>query len=173
MTPINHPPMGSFEGIPCRFMPNTLGRSLLSTSKRCCGMVCRKLTWKTLQENGCSGTLQTRQNSAAAPFCRGRPCTLCLEGAKGVPLNQPQKGTGRISLSGHQRLLNASRSRSPLPAPPRRCERWGGWQGGNKPFESQGSLHYTPEHCLLNGGFLYFGGKSHVSNGQNVSFKKP
>ena len=37
----------------------------------------------------------------------------------------------------------------------------------------QGSLHYTPEHCLVNGGFLYFGGKSHVSNGQNVSFKKP
>ena len=38
----------------------------------------------------------------------------------------------------------------------------------------QGSLHYTPEHCLVNGGFnLYFGGKSHVSNGQNVSFKEP
>ena len=37
----------------------------------------------------------------------------------------------------------------------------------------QGSLLYTPEHCLVNGGFLYFGGKSHVSNGQNVSFKEP
>ena len=35
-------------------------------------------------------------------------------------------------------------------------------------------MHYTPEHCLVNGGVqLYFGGKSHVSNGQSVSFKEP
>ena len=26
----------------------------------------------------------------------------------------------------------------------------------------RGSLHYTPEHCLVNGGVLYFGGKSHM-----------
>ena len=38
-------------------------------------------------------------------------------------------------------------------------------------IQKQGSLHYTPEHCLVNGGFP--GGKSHVSNGQNVSFKEP
>ena len=37
----------------------------------------------------------------------------------------------------------------------------------------QGSLDYTPEHCLVNGGSLYFGGESHVSNGQDVSFKEP
>ena len=35
------------------------------------------------------------------------------------------------------------------------------------------SVYYTPEHCLVNGGFLFFGGKSHVSNGQHVSFKEP
>ena len=33
----------------------------------------------------------------------------------------------------------------------------------------QGSLHYTPEHCLVNGGFpLFWVGKSHVSNGCNM-----
>ena len=38
----------------------------------------------------------------------------------------------------------------------------------------QGSLHYTPEHCLVNGGFpLFWWKKQHVSNGQNVSFKEP
>ena len=42
-----------------------------------------------------------------------------------------------------------------------------------KPTEmQQGSLHYTPEHCLVNGGFL-FGAKSHVSNGQNLSLRSP
>ena len=34
----------------------------------------------------------------------------------------------------------------------------------------QGSLHCTPEHCLVN---VYFGGRSHASNEQNVSFKEP
>ena len=37
----------------------------------------------------------------------------------------------------------------------------------------QGCLHYTPEHCLVNGGFPLFWWKSHVSNGQHVSFKEP
>ena len=38
----------------------------------------------------------------------------------------------------------------------------------------QGSLHYTPEHCLVNGGFPSFLlERSHDSNGQNVSFKEP
>ena len=40
-------------------------------------------------------------------------------------------------------------------------------------LKNQGSEHYAPEHCLVNGGFPYFGGKSHVLNGQNVSFKEP
>ena len=36
--------------------------------------------------------------------------------------------------------------------------------GASKP--KQGSLHYTPEHCLVNGVFHLFGvAKSHVSNG--------
>ena len=37
----------------------------------------------------------------------------------------------------------------------------------------QGSLHYTPEHCLVNDGFPLFWWKKHVSNGQHVSFKEP
>ena len=39
----------------------------------------------------------------------------------------------------------------------------------------QGSLHCTPEHCLVNGGFPLFWLKkpSYVSNRQNVSFKEP
>ena len=44
------------------------------------------------------------------------------------------------------------------------------------PKKKQESLHYTAEHCLVNGGLvvsLYFGGKRHVSNGQNISFKEP
>ena len=34
-------------------------------------------------------------------------------------------------------------------------------------------MHYTPEHRLVNGGFLYFGGKSHVSNGQMYLLRSP
>ena len=35
-----------------------------------------------------------------------------------------------------------------------------------KPQRPQGSLHYTPEHCLVNGGFpLFCWKKQHVSNG--------
>ena len=36
-------------------------------------------------------------------------------------------------------------------------------------------MHYTPEHCNLSMVLFpfYFGGKSHVSIGQNVSFKQP
>ena len=41
---------------------------------------------------------------------------------------------------------------------------------GKRPF-SQGSLHYTPEHCPVNGGVSLFWWN--VSNGQNVSFKEP
>ena len=39
----------------------------------------------------------------------------------------------------------------------------------------QGSLQYTPEHCLVNGGFpLFWWKKQHVSNGcKMVSFKEP
>ena len=37
----------------------------------------------------------------------------------------------------------------------------------------QGSLHYTPEHCLVNGGFPLFWWKKSCSHGQNVSFKEP
>ena len=37
----------------------------------------------------------------------------------------------------------------------------------------QGSLHYTPEHCLVNGGCFFFGGKGYDSNRQNVLFKEP
>ena len=41
----------------------------------------------------------------------------------------------------------------------------------NQPLQG---LHCTPEHCLVNGGVsLYFGGKSHIANGQDVSFKEP
>ena len=40
--------------------------------------------------------------------------------------------------------------------------------------QQQGFLHYTPEQCLVNGGFpLFWWKKQHVSNGQNVSFKEP
>ena len=38
---------------------------------------------------------------------------------------------------------------------------------------TQGSLHYTPEHCLVMVVSPYFGGKNHVSNGRKVSFKEP
>ena len=38
----------------------------------------------------------------------------------------------------------------------------------------QGSLHYTPEHCLVNGGFLYFGvEKAVVQLGQMYLLRSP
>ena len=36
-----------------------------------------------------------------------------------------------------------------------------------------GIPYATPEHCLVNGGVPFVAGKSHVSNGQDVSFKEP
>ena len=34
-------------------------------------------------------------------------------------------------------------------------------------------MHYTPEHCLVNGGFsLFWWKKQRVSNGQHVSFEE-
>ena len=35
----------------------------------------------------------------------------------------------------------------------------------------QGSLHYTPEHCLVNGGVpLFWWNMQHVSNGCEMNF---
>ena len=67
------------------------------------------------------------------------------------------------ALSSSWRLLSRSRRMSAARSSKRPSSLTKKSRG--TPGKKQGSLHHTPEHCLVNGGFLLFWWKKHVSNG--------
>ena len=112
---------------------------------------------------------------------RKRPSNF-LYSSPPPPLGSPS-ASGAASAAARGGCRGSPAAAAPLRLPQRLSAETPGAGGKGWPKNSQlgrqsklgnrDLLHYTPEHCLVNGGVLCFGGKKHVSNGQIVSFKEP